>query len=554
MEEKYLNGAQLLVKCLEKNNVKFVFGIPGAKIDAVFNALLDSSIRTILCRHEQNAAFMAAAHGRLTGEPGVVVVTSGPGVTNLTTGLLTATTEGDPVVAIGGCVPRNMLLKSTHQNADNVLIMSGVTKKSVIISDVNNIPEAVENCFRTACTPKRGACFISVPQDVLSCETKEIPLEKSRKIQAAAAPEKEIKYAAEIINKAKYPVIFIGEEASDPKNTNALRNLLKKHKLPVIATFQGAGAATKELEYLFVGRVGLFRNHPGDKLLDMADVVITVGFNEIEYDPEAWNSKRDKKIVHIDYTGAQVHSCYQTSVELIGDIEENLNRLSGFLKLSPNPSYKNTVKKLHEEAMGLTDFAPSFYKKNKIHPVQFIRDFRALVKEDDIITCDIGTIYMWMAKCFYSYRPRHVLYSNGQQTLGVALPWAMSAKLAFPSKRVFSLSGDGGFLFSSMELETAVREKIPFIHFVWSDGSYDMVLEQELIKYQRPSAVFFGHVDIVSYAKAFGAKGYKMNSIDDFKPIVKEALNNKVPSIIDVPIDYSQNKELFVTANSGQIH
>jgi acetolactate synthase-1/2/3 large subunit len=217
-------------------------------------------------------------------------------------------------------------------------------------------------------------------------------------------------------------------------------------------------------------------------------------------------------------------------------------------------SSKNTVKTLHGVGAEYTRFFPSSYKKNKIHPMQFIHAFSSLVTDDDIITCDIGTVYMWMARCFLFYRPRHLLFSNGQQTLGVALPWAISAKLAFPKKRVFSISGDGGFLFSSMEIETAVREKAPIIHFIWSDGSFNMVAEQELIKYQRVSGVRFGRIDIESYAEAFGAKGYKMRSIEDFKPIMNKALKNKVPTFIDIPIDYSQNRELFVAAKDAHIH
>ncbi|HRZ86277.1 MAG TPA: acetolactate synthase AlsS [bacterium] len=575
MKEKTLTGAQLLVKCLEKNGVKMAFGIPGAKIDAVFDALVGSSIRLILCRHEQNAAFMAAAHGRMTGEPGVVIVTSGPGVANLVTGLLTATTEGDPVVAIGGCVPRNMLLKSTHQNADNVHIMSGVTKSSILVTSEDNIPEAIENSFRIACEPRRGACFITVPQDVLTNKTEETPLRKFREIEFGPASDREITRAAEIVNKSACPVLFLGEEASVPKNAKAVRSLLKKHPIPVIATYQGAGCVTRELVDRFVGRVGLFRNQPGDKLLDMADAVVTVGFNEAEYDPEAWNAARKKKIVHIDYKPSRVHSCYEPAVDVVGDIDRNIARLSGALKVSLSPSAKDAVKRLQAVTMkffnydpsspqsaakmfGDADaefarFIPSSYKKNRIHPMQFIHAFRSMVTDDDIIACDIGTVYMWMARCFVFYRPRHLLFSNGQQTLGVALPWAIAAKLAFPKRRVFSISGDGGFLFSSMELETAVREKTPVIHIIWSDGTYNMVAEQQKMKYQRTSGVDLGRIDVESYARSFGAKGYRLKTISDLDPVIRKALRNSVPSLIDIPIDYSQNKEMFISARDARI-
>ncbi len=545
-----VTGAQLLVKCLEKNAVKFIFGIPGAKIDAVFDALLDSPIRLILCRHEQNAAFMAAAYGRLTGEPGVVLVTSGPGVCNLATGLLTATTEGDPVIALGGSVSRDMLLKSSHQNTDNARIMEAVTKKSVSINDVKNIPEIIENAFRISKAPRKGACFISVPSDVLREITRETALNESRSIHYGMAPESELIRASKLITEAKLPVLFLGEDASLEKNVGPLRDLIKKHKLPVIATYQGAGVVSRELFSNFIGRVGLFRNQPGDRLLDEADVVITVGYNPVEYDPEIWNASRLKVIVHIDSVPSQIHLCYQPSAEVLGDISYNIGALSEMLFLPiVVPRIRKVIDNLHGELLKNINYGLNDYKKDIIHPLQFIKAFRDYVNDDDLVMCDIGTVYMWMARYFIVYKPRQIFFSNGQQTLGVALPWAISAKLTYPEKRIFSISGDGGFLFSSMELETAVREKLPFIHFIWTDGTYNMVLEQETLKYKRKSGVDIGAIDIVSYAKAFGAKGYKMNSIEDFKGILDEAVCSEVPVLIDIPIDYSGNKELFVTLN-----
>ncbi|MEI6056177.1 MAG: acetolactate synthase AlsS [Lentisphaerota bacterium] len=546
-----LTGAKLMVKCLEKNSVKFVFGIPGAKIDAVFDALLDSSIRLILCRHEQNAAFMAAAYGRITGEPGIVLVTSGPGVCNLTTGLLTATTEGDPVIAIGGSVSRNMLLKSSHQNTDNTRIMEAATKKSVTINNVESIPEVLENAFRIAKAPRKGAYFISVPSDVLNEETAEVALNESRSIHYGRAPESELIRASKLIIKAKLPVLFFGEDASMEKNVEPLRRLIKKHRLPVVATYQGAGVVSRELFTNFIGRVGLFKNQPGDRLIDEADVIITVGYNPVEYDPEIWNATRSKTIIHIDSVPAQIHSCYQPAAEVLGDIAYNVDSLSELLALSLSSESRKKIDELHEELFKNLDYSLKEYQKGKIHPLEFIQAFRAYVNDDDLVMCDIGTVYMWMARYFMVFKPRQIFFSNGQQTLGVALPWAIAAKLTCPEKRIFSISGDGGFLFSSMELETAVREKLPFIHFIWTDGTYNMVLEQEVLKYNRKSGVDLGKIDVVSYAKAFGAKGYKMNSIEEFGGILGEAVKSDVPVLIDIPIDYSANRDMFITLNNN---
>ena len=190
-------------------------------------------------------------------------------------------------------------------------------------------------------------------------------------------------------------------------------------------------------------------------------------------------------------------------------------------------------------------------ENGKIHPLDFIGALREYVTDDDLVMCDIGTVYMWMARYFMVYKPRQLFFSNGQQTLGVALPWAIAAKLTCPQKRVFSISGDGGFLFSSMELETAVREKTPFVHFVWTDGTYNMVLEQEVLKYGRKSGVDLGAIDLVSYASAFGAKGFKLESLDNFSALLDEAFQSETPVLIDVPVDYSANRDLFTIMKDG---
>lgn len=550
MQTTQLSGAKILVKSLERNGTRFVFGIPGAKIDAVFDALEDSPIRLIVCRHEQNAVFMAAAYGRITGEPGVVLVTSGPGVGNLTTGLLTATTEGDPVIAIGGSVASNMLLKNSHQNTDNAKIMEAVTKKSVSVPDVENLQEVITNAFRTAKAPRKGAFFISIPSDILSAKTSDTILSGHKEISYGLSAKHEIENAAALINASKLPVLFLGQDASTEKNAAAIRALIAAHRIPAVATYQGAGVLSRELFELFVGRVGLFKNQPGDRLLDLADTVITVGYDPVEYDPETWNASKTKKIVHIDAVPYQVHACYQPAAEILGDIAENVSQLSSLLSPFLAPETRQTISTLHAEIVSHAAETPSSpSEKGKIHPLQFIRSLRQATGDEDLVACDIGTVYMWMARYFMAYKPRKLLFSNGQQTLGVAMPWAIAAKLAFPEKRVFAISGDGGFLFSSMELETAVREKTPFVQFVWTDGTYNMVLEQELLKYKRKSGVDLGPVDLVSYAAAFGAKGYRLDSIADFPALFEEATRSSVPVLIDVPIDYSANRELFVSLN-----
>ncbi len=542
-----MKGAKLFAQCLVQQGVEYIFGIPGAKIDALFDALLDTPIKVIVCHHEQNAAFMAAAYGRLTGKPGVALVTSGPGVSNLVTGLLTATTEGDPIVAIGGNVPRAMKLKQSHQGTDNVLLTSAAAKSSIELVMADNIPEVIDNAFRLAVAPRAGAVFISIPQDVLTEETSMQQLSSPSCIRLGAAPQAAIESAAKQIQQAKKPVFLLGLEATRPENTQAIRALLKKTHIAAVNTYQAAGTISKELMDCFVGRVGLFKNQPGDELLDSADLVITVGYGSVEYDPEIWNAKSSQKqIIHIDYIPASIHSTYVPSIEVLGDIATSLQQISILLPARSEVLQSASVKTL-QERLQKNIHAKYTQRGSLIHPLHFIESLRKIVNDQTMVISDIGTHYMWLAQHFFTNSPHHLLFSNGQQTLGVALPWAIATKMIFPDRKVISISGDGGFYFSAMELETAVRLNLHFVHCVWCDGTYDMVRQQQLIKYKRDSAVHFGPIDHIKFAESFGAKGLKITHPDELLPLLNKAFSLPGPVIVEIPIDYADNAHLFKT-------
>lgn len=551
MEE--CSGAKLVVQCLEALGVARVFGIPGAKIDAIFNALLDSTIEVVVCRHEQNAAFMAALQGRLTGKPGVVIVTSGPGVSNLATGLLTATTEGDPILALAGNVPRSMLLRSSHQNTNSVKILEATTKFSVEVNTAQIIPEVIANAYRLAMMPRSGACFVSFPQDVLFEKTSIKPIKYLHPIQFSAAGYDKIFQAVTLLQQAKSPLVFLGEEASRPECVSALQNFLRKNPLPVIGTYQAAGSISREFVRYFIGRVGLFKNQIADNVLEKADIVICIGFNTVEYDPEIWNSACNKKIIHLDFVPANLHNTYQPMVELLGDIPASLESMSNALPEKSISCNLSDIHVMHDKFIEIIEEGKKKIGK-LMHPLRFISELRSKIDDETRVICDVGSVYMWVARYFLVYKPRHLLFSNGQQTLGVALPWALSASLLFPKQRIISISGDGGFLFSAMELETAVRQGAKFIHFVWRDGSYNMVLEQQMMKYGRKSAVDFGRVNLIDFAESFGAKGFELKHPDHFSEIFSQAQAESKPVLIDVPIDYTDNPELFSTLHENAIH
>lgn len=539
-------AAQRVVECLQANGVSYVFGVPGAKIDAVYDALVDGGPELIVCRHEQNAAFMAAAVGRLTGVPGVTLTTSGPGTSNLATGLLTANTEQDPVVAICGAVGRPDRLKRTHQSMDAAALLKTVTKYTGEVAHPDNVPEAINNAFRSALTEPRGATAVVLPSDV-AAEGTTASIQKLLPVpEAGAAPAERVAEAARLLRAAARPAVLVGSRGSGPEACAALRSFITDGDLPVVETFQAAGVISRELEDHYLGRVGLFRNQPGDVVVTEADVILAVGFDPVEYDPQLWNSDVARPVIHLDSVPAQIDNHYQPVLELCGDVARTLAALAdatGPLKLDAGTkaavaAQRDRLAAIDEEAR----HTPA--SELGLDPAALVLMLRDHLDDDATVACDIGSVYIHMARHFRSYEPRRLLFSNGQQTLGVSLPWAMAAALVRPHSQVVSVSGDGGFLFSAQELETATRLGLSFVHVIFRDNTYDMVGFQEEMKYGRKSGVRLGDYDVVSFAKAFNARGVRVSGYDEFATELRQALLEPGPTIIDVPVDYSRNTEL----------
>lgn len=554
MDEKMKQGSKSVIESLINHHVDYVFGIPGAKIDGVFNELEDQGPELIVTRHEQNAAFMAQAIGRITGEPGVVIATSGPGASNLATGLVTATAEGDPVLAIAGQVKRSDLLKLTHQSMDNAALFQPITKYSAEIQDPETISEVIANAYRMAKSSKKGASFISIPQDVVDAPVQGNVIKPLSDPKLGSASADDIRYLAERIREAKLPVLLVGMRGSSEKETLAIRQLVGKTALPVVETFQAAGVISRELEAHFFGRVGLFRNQPGDMLLKRSDLVIAIGYDPIEYEARNWNAEKDARIIVIDEAPAEIDPFMQPERELIGDISATLDLLTG--SLEPQQVSEDAKEYLASLQAKLTerDIVQSKGEAGILHPLEVINTLQSKVTDDMTVTVDVGSHYIWMARHFRSYEPRHLLFSNGMQTLGVALPWAISAALVRPNTQIVSVSGDGGFLFSAQDLETAVRKKLNIVHLIWNDGHYNMVEFQEKMKYQRASGVDFGPVDFVKYAEAFGAKGIRATSVEELEKALEEGFATEGPVIIDIPIDYRDNEKLGETILPDQFY
>jgi acetolactate synthase-1/2/3 large subunit len=548
------NGAEVVVRTLEAHGVEYVFGIPGAKVDAVFNALVDSKIKTIVCRHEQNAAFIAGGIGRMTGKAGIAIATSGPGVSNLVTGLATANSEGDPIVALGGAVATSESLKQIHQTMDSVSLCKPVTKFSAGVVSPEAVAEVVSNAFRFAESGRPGAAFVSLPKDIMAAPARGHLLVPPGFSGQGPADGAALAEAARLIGTATNPVVLLGMLASKPINAEAIRLFIGRNNLPVVGTFQAIGAVGAQLMSNFGGRVGQLANQPADRLLESADLVVTIGYNPVEYDPSIWNKARDRSIVHIDTLAADLDNCYCPSVELTGDIAQTLVALTSLIKREAGVVLSDTIlRDIVEQRATLAEDAA----RNSgvpIHPLRLAAELQHFLAPDVTVCLDMGSFHLWLARYVYSFKARQILISNGQQTLGVALPWGIAASLVRPADKVLSISGDGGFLFSSMELETAVRLKANIVHMIWIDGTYDMVAVQEIQKYGRKSGVDFGSYDPVKYAEAFGATGMMIETADDIAPVLKRAFDTPGPVVVGVRVDYRDNHKLFETVDKNGFH
>jgi acetolactate synthase-1/2/3 large subunit len=480
----------------------------------------------------------------MTGKAGVALVTSGPGCSNLITGLATANSEGDPVVAIGGAVATADRLKQIHQSMDTVNLFRPITKFSAEIDSPDSVSEVIANAFRAAESGRPGASFVSAPKDIMAGTAKGEVLTPAAPGVLGPADMDAIAEATRLISNAKQPVLLLGLLASETCAAKAVRELLATTKLPVVCTYQGAGVVPRELFDRFGGRVGFFHNQPADQLLDKADVVIAVGYDPIEYEPGLWNRDRKRELVHIDVVPADIDKDYRPQLELTGNIAATIEELTTRLAGKELPANSALLGEIVQDRALFTQRAAA---KNgaPIHPMRLVKELQALLSDDVTLCLDMGSFHLWLARYLYSFRARQILMTNGQQTLGVGLPWAIAASLVRPNEKVISISGDGGFLFSAMELETAVRLKCNLVHLVWIDGSYDMVGFQEAAKYGRTSGVGFGPVDVVQFAEAFGATGLRIETPDQISSTIKKALTMQGPVIVGVPVDYRDNHQFM---------
>ena len=536
-----MKTSDMLVKCLENEGVDYVFGIPGEETLDIMDSLHNSGIKFILTRHEQSAAFMADAYGRLRGKAGVCLATLGPGATNLLTGIADAFLDRAPLVAITGQADLGRIHKESHQYIDIVKNFQTVTKWNSRIEIPNVLPEMVRKAFKIAETEKPGAVHLELPEDVAAEKIgktyqKAIPPIRARR----SSPDRQsLRQAADLIEKSSNPLILAGNGVVRKNAAPQLRKFAELFGIPVVTTFMGKGAISAKSD-CSLGTLGLGRDRQIPDVFQKADLVIAVGYDLVEYSPGKWNPDADKKIVHIDFTTSEVDVHYVPEVEVISDIRETLELLQGMISCNKGGGYTAGLRQERVETFereGRIDSWP-------VRPQRILYAIRKVLGEDDIVLSDVGTHKMWVAKFYPVYGNNTLLISNGFASMGFALPAAIGAKLIFPEKKVVAVCGDGGFLMNVQELETACRLGLNVVIVIFRDGGYNLIKWKSTTKFGSQRGLDFGNPNFVGLAESFGARGVTVKSSEGLEEVLTNALSQKGPVIVDVPIDYSGNELL----------
>jgi acetolactate synthase-1/2/3 large subunit len=545
------NAAELLVRCLENEGVQYVFGLPGEEIVDVLDALSRSTqIQLVVTRHEQGAAFMADVYGRVSTYPGVCLATLGPGATNLITGIADATLDRAPLVAITGQAGLERVHKESHQYIDVVQMLQPITKWNARVQLPESLPEMVRKAFRLARLEKPGATHLELPEDVAAASVPAglapLPVRRTTYPAPTAAT---LAAAAERIAAAERPVVLAGNgvirrEASGHGAAAGLAAFAHALEIPVLPTFMGKGALDAR-DPLAGPAVGLQR--PGadlarHALLADADLVITVGYDLVEWAPALWNPDGGKEIIHVDSTPAEIDGHYLPAVEVVGEIGAALTELAALCAAQPRRARTPPDRAVADAYGSLAPFATDASVPMK--PQRIVWELRQALDDADILISDVGAHKLWLASYYPAYRPNTLIISNGLATMGLAVPGGLGARLAQPTRRVVAVSGDGGFLMNSQELETAQRLRVPYVNIVWQDGRYGVIELNQQRRLGHTFGVEFGNPDLVAYARSFGLPAWGVEAADDFLPLLRRALTLDTPSLIVVPVDPRENQQL----------
>jgi acetolactate synthase-1/2/3 large subunit len=539
-----MNAAAFLVSCLENERVRFAFGIPGEENLELMDALRESSIRFILTRHEGAAAFMADVYGRLTSHAGVCVATLGPGATNLVTGVADAFLDRAPLVAVTAQANLSRVHRESHQFVDILQVFQPITKWNARVESPETVPEIVRKAFKLAEAEKPGSTHIELPENIAEGDTgpnpKPLPIERIRNPSPDRAS---LEKASALIQKAERPIVLAGNGVIRSAAVGDLLRFAEALRIPVTHTFMGKGTMpwTSPMSLLTIGVL------PGDYELaglDESDLVLCVGFDFVEYDPRAWNPRGDRRIVHIDSLPAEISVHYVPEVEVVGEIGESLRFFGERVR---RPRESSWARETRERILMKLESDVKDGTKGRMKPQRILWDLRDILAPDDLLISDVGAHKLWLGRFFRTLKPQTVVISNGLSAMGIALPGGIAAKLVDPDRRVVTVSGDGGFLMTVHELETAKRERTATVNLVLRDEGLGSIKWKQMAKFGRTIGTEFSNPDLVGLAAAFGIRGVRVDRPDDLNSILTEALESKVPTVVDIPLDYGDNPFLHRT-------
>jgi acetolactate synthase-1/2/3 large subunit len=534
-------GSDLLVAALEHEGVDRIFGVPGEENLDFVESLRNSKIELILTRHEQAAAFMAATHGRLTGKPGVCVSTLGPGALNLSTGAAYAHLGAMPMIMMTGQKPIMSSRQARFQIVDVVATMKPLTKLSRQIISAASIPTVVRDAFRAAMEERPGPVHLELPEDIAGDEVGAVPLVPIHPIEIPVAHRAALDRAANMILQAKRPLIMMGAATSRPSSTHGLGSFVRRTGIPFFTTQMGKGTVTGGTN-LYMGTAALSERDYVHEAIDAADLIVAIGHDAVEKPPFIMGPN-GPQVIHVSYTPATVEQVYFPNAEVVGDVGPSLELLADQIEGKlPNagallPMREHILSHIADRATE-SRWPPT--------PQRIVHDVRQVMPENGIVALDNGMYKIWFARNYRTRLANTLLLDNALATMGAGLPSAMMAAMLYPDRRVLAVCGDGGFMMNSQELETAVRQKLNLVVLILEDRAYGMIRWKQAVDRFADFGLTFGNPDFVQYAKAYGATGHRIETIESFVPTLDSAFQSGGLHVISIPIDYSENVRVLV--------
>ncbi|WP_440945245.1 acetolactate synthase large subunit [Methanosarcina sp. T3] len=533
-----MKASDLFVAQLKEEGVEYVFGLPGEENLAFLESLRNSNIKLIITRHEQAAAFMAAAYGRLTGKAGVCFSTLGPGATNLVTGVAQAQLIGAPLISISGQKALVDNWQARFQLVDVVRMMKPLCKKAVSISDPGMIPTVIRNAFKHAEAEKPGAVHIELPEDVAGEETDAV-VQKRSEIKTPSPDPEAVEMAADMIREAENPLIIVSSGANRKAVAEELEYFARKTGIYLVHTQMGKGVVPDDCPYSLFA-TGIHARDYVNCGIDGADLIITVGYDIVEYPPYLWNRYLDKKIINLDFVDSVPDRYFNPSVEVIGDVASSIRQLAARIPEKRDfPFFENTRIFIEEKVNS------PFRKGYPPLPQAVVQSVRKVLGREDIIALDNGIYKLWFSRLYKAFAPNTVLLDNALATMGAGFSAGLVAKLLHPERRVLSVCGDGGFMMNCQELETAIRYGIPLVVLILNDNAFGFIKWKQKKMHFEDFALDYGNPDFVLFAESFGAKGLKVKEGDDLSEVLEKAFSLNKLVVIECPIDYSVNYETF---------